>query len=136
MTQIAKFSRDGRPIADDDDILRDGQFIRVPVILTDAAPTQGRLSIADALPPGVTMLADGSAKHVFPDGSSVVMAPDRSVRYLDCSGAMSQGLTHHQYLFAAQRAGGDEGRQKALDGIIDAAAHREAMIDRLGNAWR
>ena len=111
MARAAKFSRDGRLIEDDDDVLRDGQTLRVGVMLRDGKPAPSGTA-ADTLPPNVTVLADGSARHTFDDGSAVLMTADGGTRYLDAAGNQAKSLTLIQ--------------QAHLEG----AAGRAALIDR------
>ncbi|SHF60666.1 hypothetical protein SAMN02745157_2527 [Kaistia soli DSM 19436] len=132
MERRAKFSRDGQLIEDDDDILRDGQTLRIPVMLRDGSPAPAGTPAADTLPPNVTVLADGSARHTFDDGSAVLMMGDGSRRYLDAAGNPAKSLT----LVQQAHAEGAAGRAGLIDRHAHVDAAHRAYEANLNTAWR
>jgi hypothetical protein len=112
---------------DENDIIRDGERIRVPLIMTD-----GRPASRAALPPGVTILADGSVKQLFDDGSAVIAMAGGGQRYLDAAGNPAHSLTLLQQAHSA----GAAGRADLIDRHAKVAVARADYQAQLGNAWR
>lgn len=112
---------------DENDIIRDGERIRVPLIMTDGKPATGA-----ALPPGATILADGSVKQLFDDGSAVVAMAGGRQRYLDAAGNPARSLTPLQQAHSA----GAAGRAELVDRLAKVAVARVEHEALLGNAWR
>lgn len=116
----------------DEDFLKDGKRVRVPMMLADGKLAPSGTPAADTLPPNVTVLADGSARHTFDDGSAVLMMSDGSHRYLDAAGNQAHSLT----LIQQAHLEGSAGRTGLIDRHAHVDAAHRAYEANLSTAWR